>query len=42
MCFADGHTKFMSESTNYIIVNALGTRSNGANEAAIGAVYHDQ
>jgi prepilin-type N-terminal cleavage/methylation domain-containing protein/prepilin-type processing-associated H-X9-DG protein len=42
MCFADGHTKFMSESTPYIIVNALGTRSNGTNEAMIGAVYHDQ
>jgi prepilin-type N-terminal cleavage/methylation domain-containing protein/prepilin-type processing-associated H-X9-DG protein len=42
MCFADGHTKFISDAIAYPIVNALGTRSNGANEGAAGAVYHDQ
>jgi prepilin-type N-terminal cleavage/methylation domain-containing protein/prepilin-type processing-associated H-X9-DG protein len=35
MAFADGHVAFVHDSIAYAIVNALGTRSNGRNEAGL-------
>jgi prepilin-type N-terminal cleavage/methylation domain-containing protein/prepilin-type processing-associated H-X9-DG protein len=35
MVFADGHVSFVKDSIPYPVVNALGTRSNGRNEAGL-------
>jgi prepilin-type processing-associated H-X9-DG protein len=36
MAFADGHVSFVRDSIAYAVVNSLGTRSNGRNEAGAG------
>jgi prepilin-type N-terminal cleavage/methylation domain-containing protein/prepilin-type processing-associated H-X9-DG protein len=41
MVFADGHVTYMRDTVAYAVVNALGTRSNGANEQGATQFFTD-